>query len=229
MADSEFDPQSETDEDLLVFMTWKSDHPGAANAAFAEFHSRHVRYLYAVCLEAHADEFGHDGVEDLVQETFWRAFERATTFTPMGGDEEAARRRIRAWLGRIAYRLVLTAVHRQKRRVRFVTGDDDRVNDCSDKTAPRRELTAEEVLVRRGMTEVLNERERQVLEIFTSYYDAESEHQYPPDGLVTELCERLMTTEENIRQIRRRALGKLKDFINTHKAETERVKDYAPR
>jgi len=229
MAESEFDPHSETDEDLLVFMTWKSDHPKAAKAAFAEFHSRHLRYLYAVCLEAYADDIGHGAVEDLVQEAFWRAYEKADTFTPINGGEDAARKRIRAWLGKIAYRLVLTAARRQKRPIRLVTGEDDRVHDCPDRTVPRRDLTREEELVRRGLREVLNERECQVLESFASYYDAESEHQYPPDGLVAELCGRLMTTEENIRQIRRRALAKLKDFVTAQKTETERVKDYVPR
>lgn len=229
MLDSEFEPQNETDEDLVVFMSWQSDHPGVAQAAFAEFHKRHVRYLYAVCLEAYADDIGHGGVEDLVQETFWRAYEKADTFTPMNGEEDAARRRIRAWLGRIAYRLVLTAARQQKRRVRLVTGKEDRVDRCPDRTVPRRELTPGEELVRRGMNEVLNERERQVLENFASYYDAESEHQYPPEGLVAELCERLGTTEENVRQIRCRALRKIKEFITVEKRNLERVKDYVPR
>ena len=58
MVDSGFEPQSEADEDLVVFMTWKSDHPDVAKAAFVEFHARHVRYLYAVCLEAYADDKG---------------------------------------------------------------------------------------------------------------------------------------------------------------------------
>ena len=213
MAESEFDPQTETDEDLLVFMAWKSDHPEEAKSAFAEFYSRHVRYLYATCLDAYADDIGHGGVEDLVQETFWRAYEKANTFTPIDGDEDAVRKRIRAWLGKIAYRLVLTAARRRTRRVRLVTGEGERVQDRPARTATRRDLTPKEELVRRGLREALNERERQVLESFASYYDAESEHQYPPDGLIAELCERLMTTEENIRQIRRRALAKLKHFI----------------
>jgi RNA polymerase sigma factor (sigma-70 family) len=229
MLDSEFEPQNETDEDLVVFMSWKSDNPGAAQAAFAEFHTRHVRYLYAVCLEAYADDIGHGGVEDLVQETFWRAFEKADTFTPMSGEEDAARRRIRAWLGRIAYRLVLTAARRQKRCVRLVTSEEERVDRCPDRTVPRGELTLDEELVRRGMNELLNERERQVLESFASYYDVECKHQYPPDGLVAELCERLGTTEENVRQIRSRALKALKEFIIVEKREIERVKDNVPR
>lgn len=229
MADSGFDPHDETDEDLLVLMSWKSEHPEEARAAFAEFHRRHVRYLYAVCLRAYADDIGRDGVEDLVQETFWRAFEKADTFTPMNGDEDAAGRRVRAWLGQIAFRLVLTTARRQKQRVRLVTGESKLVDDCPDTTAPCRELTPQEELIRRGMNEALNERERHVLESFAAHYDAESKHQYPPDGVVAELCERLQTTEENVRQIRSRALRKLKNFMTAISPETERVKDYVPR
>lgn len=230
MAESEFDPQKETDEDLLVFMSWNADHPEAANAAFSEFYERHVRYFYAVCLDAYANDIGHDGVEDLVQETFWRAFEKSATFTPLGGDDdEGATRRVRAWLGKIAFRLALTAVGQQKRRVRLVTGEDDRIESSPDRHVPRRELTDQEELVRRGMADALNEREREVLTSFASYYDPESDHQYPPDGVIAGLCERLATTEENIRQIRHRALRKLRHYINTHQAQLERVKDYVPR
>jgi RNA polymerase sigma factor (sigma-70 family) len=229
MADLEFDPHDETDEDLMVFMTWKSEHPDEARAAFAEFHSRHVRYLFAVCLRAYSDDIGNDSVEDLVQETFWRAFEKADTFKLMNGDEDTARRRVRAWLGQISFRLVLTAARQQKHRVRLVSGECELVNNCPGTNAPRRKLTRQEELVRRGLKDLLNEKERHVLEAFASYYDAESEHQYPPDGLVAELCERLMTTEENVRQIRRRALRKLKDFITAQELEIERVKDYVPR
>lgn len=230
MADSEFDPKNETDEDLLVLMSWHADDPGVANVAFAQFHKRHVRYLYAVSLEAYAHDIGHDGVEDLVQETFWRAFKKAATFTPLGtDDDEAATRRVRAWLGKIAFRLVLTAVRRQNRRVKLVTDVDGRIESCPDEHTVRRELTEEEELVRHGLADALNKRERDVLRSFASYYDPESEHQYPPVGVIAELCERFATTEENIRQIRRRALKKLRNYIDTQKPQIERVKDYVSR
>jgi RNA polymerase sigma factor (sigma-70 family) len=228
MGDSHSHPHDERDEDLLLLMAWKAEDPEEANAAFTRFYQRHVRYLYAHCLRAYADDLGHDGVEDLVHRTFWRAFEKAATFTPMNG-EDATGRRARAWLGRIAQRLMLTEKKRDKRRIQLVTGSCDVVDNCPDRYVAYRELTREEDVVRRGMNEALSERERLVLESYASYYDPESEQQYPPDDVVGELCELLQTTKENIRQIRCRALRKLKNFITSQQQWPERVEDYVPR
>ena len=43
------DLRQESDEDLLVFMTMRSDDLAVANAAFAEFYERHVHYLFRRC------------------------------------------------------------------------------------------------------------------------------------------------------------------------------------
>lgn len=81
----------------------------AARAAETEFYGRHARYLYCVLVQRVRRPLALSGreVEDLVQETFFRAFARAETYS--GGDawdRESQSRRSRAWLGRIAERLL---------------------------------------------------------------------------------------------------------------------------
>ncbi len=110
MASTSFDLTDETDGDLLLFMSWNADDPDAASAALGEFYRRHMKYLYDRCARAYADDIGDAGVEDLVQETFWRAFEKASTYVPQrANNADHARHALRAWLGQIAHRLFLDA------------------------------------------------------------------------------------------------------------------------
>lgn len=98
-----------SDAELLERVSRKASHANSARAAEAEFYARHARYLYCVLVQRVRRPLALSGreVEDLVQETFFRAFARAETYS--GGDawdEASQRRRSRAWLGRIAQRLL---------------------------------------------------------------------------------------------------------------------------
>lgn len=224
MADAGLDLSQENDGDLLVMMSWQPDAPDTADAAFEEFHARHARYLFKVCYRAYGEELGRYGVQDLVQDTFWRAFTSAHTYEPRpDADPQAQVRAARAWLGTIAGNLVNDARRRQKRRIRLATGEEEFIADCPDRDEPNRELSPDERAVQEGLTEVLDERERDVLTTYLAYYDPESPNQYPPAGVIPELCERYRTTEENIRQIRRRARRKLKQFVEDARRTLERT------
>jgi DNA-directed RNA polymerase specialized sigma24 family protein len=90
-------------------MSLKQEDPDTAQLAWAEFFERHWSYLLRVCLKCYGQSVGDLGAEDLVKDTFIRAYERAATFTPAAGDLGLKRKRIRAWLGRIANRLFLSS------------------------------------------------------------------------------------------------------------------------
>ena len=74
------EPAAETrDDELLARIARGDDEPTVAGAAQAEFYARHVRYLYGM-LRRQQDKLLHlagASAEDVVQETFHRAFERA--------------------------------------------------------------------------------------------------------------------------------------------------------
>src|SRR5882724_8208094 len=98
-----------SDAELLERVSQRASNAPSARAAEAEFYERHVRYLYCVLVGRVRRPLALSGweVEDLVQETFFRAFSRASTFTAGDAwDEDSKRRRSRAWLGRIAQRLL---------------------------------------------------------------------------------------------------------------------------
>jgi RNA polymerase sigma factor (sigma-70 family) len=205
------EPAAETrDDELLARIAQSESDPTAAGAAQAEFYARHVRYLYGM-LRRQQDKLLHlagASAEDVVQETFHRAFERAHTFTSEGIDDpEQLRRRARAWLGRIAQNLL--ADHLRKFREVSASPYLERLSceEIERPTPPSPELE----LVIDGLGQ-LSDREQDVLRV-TALYQRAGDHQRLPNAVSAELAARWDTTSENIRAIRSRAMKKLKSFI----------------
>jgi RNA polymerase sigma factor (sigma-70 family) len=198
------------DDELLARIARGADDPSGAHRAQAALYARHVRYLYGV-LRRHQDKLldaAGVSAEDLVQETFHRAFERAHTF--VAGeiiDPDHLRRRVRAWLGRIAQNLLADHL----RRFREVSASPylERLS-CDEielPSAPSPELEG----VIDGLRE-LSEREQDVLRV-TALYLRAGDHQRLPNAVSAELAARWGTSSENIRAIRSRAMKKLRSFI----------------
>lgn len=206
------DFSAENDEDLLVYMSWKDDEPDSACAALGEFYKRHVRYLHAVCFRAHGQSLQASGVKDLVTSTFQRAYERASSFKPSClADPDRMRRRVHAWLGRIAHRIAQDAYRGKKERPEQLLSPEHWADiparptlDCQNDGIP---------LVQQGMDTILSEREREVLRVTMQFYDPEREHQRLPDDIAAELAARLGTTSDNLRKIRSTAMQKMKEFL----------------
>jgi RNA polymerase sigma factor (sigma-70 family) len=201
---------SDTDADLLVYMAMKDEDPGAAREAWAEFYTRHAGYLQAVCQRAYGDLLGGDtGVGDLVAESFRRAFDRAHQFTAVdAAGPDDLRRRVRAWLGRIAQRLFQDAL-RSRRRLGLVhveAEDWDRI------PAPEPAAVPDLARVERVCQALsqLSDREQRVLRVTFQWYRPGQTQQRLPSEVVDGLAEALETTPENLRQIRRRALEKVR-------------------
>ncbi len=103
------DDDQRGDADLLEVVARGASEPSRARAAQGTFYARHVRYLYGIVMRHKKNllPLAGIGAEDLVQETFHRAFERAHT-SDRGKDLDVERQRLRtrAWLGRIATNLL---------------------------------------------------------------------------------------------------------------------------
>jgi len=208
------EPAGETDADLLLFMALRADDPPGARAAWEEFYARHVRYLYAVCLRAYADLLGGPaGVGDLVADTFRRAYEHAGTFDAAGLDDpDRLRRRARAWLGRIAQRLVQTALRgRAKLPTVRLEPDHWQLIAGRDELPPAGDPQRVE-RVREAIAS-LSPREQAVLRVTFQWYRPDRSHQRLPNDVAAELAESLATTPENLRQIRRRAMRKVEAIL----------------
>ena len=199
-----------SDADLLAAIASNASDRVARNEAQATFYARHVRYLYGALRQREAKLLSLAGIsaEDLVQETFHRAFERAHTFQRGDvEDREHERHRTRAWLGRVAHNLLAD----QLARFREVSASPYLERVACDGIDAEPSESRELDLVSAGL-ESLSEREQDVLRV-TALYHRAGEHQRLPNAVSAELAARWGTTNENIRAIRSRALKKLTEFV----------------
>ncbi len=214
------DPRQARDDELLAAIASADTPPSGVRAAQAEFYERHVHYLHGV-LRRRSSRFlslAGIGAEDLVQETFERAFERAHTFTTADHDDpERLRRRTRAWLGRIAQNLLLDALS----RVREVSASPhvDRAAAEERRSDPPASPRLAEVY---DALAELSDREQDVLRV-TALHLRATGHQRLPNAVCAELAARWGITSDNVRAIRSRAMKKLLARVSGHETELREI------
>lgn len=204
-------PDPVSDAVLLERVSRREGNATLARAAEAEFYARHARYLYGVLVQRVRRPLALSGreVEDLVQETFFRAFARASTFTVGDAwDADSERRRSRAWLGRIAQRLLADWLA----DVREVSASPYLDSLAEPEAGPSSSRSPKLQLLREAL-DTLTERERDVLRVAALYFRPGEEHQRLPNEVSAELARRWETTSENIRAVRSRATKKLKEYL----------------
>lgn len=207
------DPSSPrvSDAQLLERVSERASDAAGARSAEAEFYERHASYLYAVLTQRVRRLLALSGreVEDLVQETFFRAFARAHSYTAGDAlDEDSERRRSRAWLGRIAERLLADWLAGARE-----VSASPYLDTLAEPDAPPPSSRSPRLRLMREALDTLSERERDVLRVSALYFRPGAEHQRLPNDASAELARRWGTTGENIRAIRSRALKKLKEYL----------------
>lgn len=238
-------------EELLRFMAVKNEYPDAARQAFEEFDRRHRDYLKK-CIHKIASTWrsliDEDAEQDFVQEALLRAFEKAHTFKGQGFQDEAAERKwARAWLGTIATNLLRDWL-RTRKVVKFEDLDDDKINhevECklSSERYGRFQRSPESEL-RHEAFGSLSEREQAVLRIYGVYaefddlqFSAPGEEQNKQarrqltisDKELDELARNLSTSKGNIRQIKHRAIEKIKRYVQSHAHQKGMMSDHEQR
>jgi RNA polymerase sigma factor (sigma-70 family) len=205
-----------SDAELLGRVSRRAQDAALARKAEAEFYDRHARYLYCVLVQRVRRPLALSGreVEDLVQETFYRAFDRAGTFNSgEAWDADSERRRTRAWLGRIAERLLADWLAGS----REVAASPYLDTLAEPEAAPTSSSSPKLRLLREAL-DTLSERERDVLRASALYFRIGEEHQRLPNEVSAELARRWQTTSENVRAIRSRATKKLKQYLEARLA-----------
>jgi RNA polymerase sigma factor (sigma-70 family) len=208
---------ADSDEDLIFYMSLRSEDPTAAEDAWVEFFFRHRAYVVGICHRFQAT-LGDLGVEDLAQDTFVRVFQKAHTFKPLGcGDATRERVRVRGWMGQIANNLFFSSLRGQP-RISFVDNPRASVSETEIHEGACPEVVESDrlLLLREGLG-TLTEREREILLASYAWYELGVGCQRMPSEELKVLVDRFQTTAVNIRQIRARALDKLKMYLADHK------------
>ncbi|NTW49023.1 MAG: sigma-70 family RNA polymerase sigma factor [Chlorobiales bacterium] len=204
--------QGKTDEELLAYLSGPGIERHLTESAFGEFYNRHARYLYFICKRDYQATLGEEGVQDLVQETFIRVYEKAGTFKSDGlTDKEKLTLRTHGWLRRIAANLFLSKRRAQTGVPETLLGPDMLAglaetlpNDEQDSTESPKITMMKEAL------STLSEREREIMQTIYQWYEPGKKL---PSHIVDELTERYKTTPENIRKIRSRARQKIEAYL----------------
>lgn len=208
--------QGKTDEELLACLDGSGSNRGLTDLAFAEFYNRHARYLHFICKRDYLATLGEEGVSDLVQETFIRVFEKASTFKTDGiTDKDKLALRTRGWLRRIAANLLFSKRRDQTSVAEILPGTDllESVveNPSDEEDAPQE--SPEMTRIKAALL-TLSEREREIMQTAYQWYEPGKKL---PSHIIDELTERYKTTPENIRKIRSRARQKIEAYLKENR------------
>lgn len=197
--------------DLFEWMAEAEKCPDYARAAFGEFYQRHVKYLFSVCSKKYQDL-----AEDIVHDAFLRAYQKAAKFDVkrLCGNAETDRRKVRAWLGRVAERVAANVF--AAREEEPVTNPsttslpDDWGTDCEADDGPGNNERIAQV---QAAINLLPEREREIAWVIAhSWRPGEKANRWSRDDLAA-IAERFNETPENIRQIKSRLLKTLRKLL----------------
>ena len=188
------------------------EDPAGAREAWGTFYKRHSKFLHGICHRAYHYTLGHEGVQDLVVETFMRVFESGChAFKPSGVDDPLANRlRVRAWLSQIAKRLIQDILRgrRDKPEARIEQEALQNVAETANEGASKTTIEVCQL-----MEKVLSEREQDVLRTTALWWDPGKTHQKLPEEVLADLGKRWGMTAENARQVRKRAMKKLEEAL----------------
>jgi RNA polymerase sigma factor (sigma-70 family) len=163
----------------------------------------------------HGYLLGREGVKDLMQEAFMKAFDRAATFNHTEiCDGPSQEKKLRAWLLRIVANLVNDR-YRGQPEASFT----DELDESSLVADPPEAEDAESPdsvrldLLKSGFRS-LSDVEQTVLRGTMFWWRADQPHQRMPHAALSQLCEQTGKSAANIRQIRLRAVKKLQEYVN---------------
>ena len=221
--------EDESDEDLFLYIACRvtAGDEEIANRAFAEIHRRHVKSLYKRCLNlCRRLPEGESFAEDLTYATFARAYERTDQYRASSNPDTAAGRwRTLFWLCRIARNLLLDHLRNPNRPGPFNDSDldVDTSNNSSEDFAvffndQEQPLNSRhEYKMVTEAFETLDKRTQEVLLVTYLQRDRSPKKTHMLRGTTQLLADRLGTSPDNIRRIRRNGIRAIKDYLEKEK------------
>ena len=160
---------------------------------------------------------GAHKIEDIVQDTFVRAFQRAAQFSLEANIAPADERRlVRGWLGKISENIVRDYFRGQP-EVDFVDEQTLEIYEAA-RQAGLEEIGNSESSDFEQMEdafETLTEDEEHVLRTTGLWYKPGQKQQRLPNSVMVELAASLNTNATNVRKIRSRGIAKVKKFFES--------------
>lgn len=210
------------DPDLMGTLVQGDAHAELANAAWAELHRRHYRYLAATIWAVYGPTLKDPhAAADLASQTLRRAVNWATR--QASAEEVVARfrdaspeiesRRVRGWMGAIANRLFLDLVRRTSPTTRELHEEVEHhfsKNQREVEESPTRSRDRE--LLKQAVA-TLSPDDREAITVSLTWYDPDKGIFDVPSGEAAAIAKTLGTTTDALRQRRSRAMRRLKEAI----------------
>lgn len=203
------------DFELIRRMSDHEPDSSEAREAWSLFYIRHFQFVDRVCTCRHGYLLGSAGVNDLVQDTFIKAFNRAHTFDhaeQCGAPEQELK--CRGWLVTIAHNLVRDG-YRGQPEIRLFDDADLELARVPDRNPDQVVVPESERLrlLKSGLG-LLSDAEQIVLRATMLWWQADRKHQRMPESAMQQLSKETGKSPDAIRQIRLRALKKLEKYVN---------------
>jgi RNA polymerase sigma factor (sigma-70 family) len=204
------------DFDLIRRMADQTSNFAAAMEAWEKFYLRHHRVLTGICMSDYGYLLGLDDINDVVHDTFLKAFNRAESFDYQECcAADVQERKCRGWLAVISENIVRdrfrgqieisvveeTEIERSPSLTEETTGDTDTPED-------------ERLRLLKVGFALLSEIEQTVLRATMSWWQPDQQHQRMPNAAMQELSRQIDKSPENVRKIRSRAMVKLEKYVN---------------
>ncbi len=202
--------------DLFLSMAMKDDDRQEAERAFTKFYDCYKNYLFTVVRNVCKswEMYGEELVQAVHENTFLKVYEKADSFMiieDISFDHQELR--MKAWLGKIAYREMLSILQELKKDKEKV----DYHEDLSFLEQPEKSgdtQTSEDILLVEKALNTLSERDRHILITYMMFEDGKKQL---PKSEIERLSEIWNVLPDNMRQIKKRSLAKVKQYIETTK------------
>lgn len=206
------------DFELIRRMADQKTNFAGARDAWGRFYVRHHRFLLRVCASDHAYLLGMEEVKDLVHNAFLKAFSGATTFDhsevckPM-----IQERKSRGWMISIVENLVRDRFRGQPEVCIVDASEIDQLGGATDYDPDEPHVPESErmKLLKSGFA-LLSDIEQTVLRATMFWWQPNQQYQRMPHAALLQLSQQIGKSPENIRQIRVRAVEKLRKHVTNN-------------
>jgi len=204
--------------ELFLSMALKDDDRQEAEKAFAEFYNKYKNFLYTVVRNACKswEMYGDELIQALHQNTFLTVYEKAESFLLIEDIPfERQEKRMKSWLGRIAQTEMFKLLRELKDENDKIEYHDDLtfLENSAEEIKPQK---SKDFLLAEKALQTLSERDRNILVTYLMFDDG---NKNLPSDEIQRLADMWDVLPDNMRQIKKRSLAKVKKYIETCKSK----------
>lgn len=201
-----------SDDHLFELMKRADDKPQEASQAWEEFYNRYGNYLWNCCLKVCSTvSEGESLAKDVFQSTLQKIYAKAKTYKT---DRATG---LKSWMSRIAYNEFIDYFNKYNRRFVLVDEmpevEDQETDDKDERSQSEKLLDLKEEQLK-ALLSYLSPKEFKVLMTCISYHQIDNPNAHVPDQVIADLCSEFQIKPDALRQIKRRALIKLKNLLS---------------